>query len=571
MNKRFLFVKLPYFPVERFLKTQTQLENRVPDWWDEQANTTPDEDDAPPSGPCVLVSQSARGTRISAVGPQAIREGLWPDMKLADARTMMPHIQVYQHNVESDHALLTKLAHWMLRYSPSVFINGTDGFILDTHGCDHLFGGEVMMAQDIVDHFKRMGFTARLAFADTVAAAIALVSHGAHAVHILPANNAPHLLDALPVDALRLDDDTLVLLKRLGLKTIGDVRPLPRSALERRFRENRKSKRQNTVAQASSVQWRLDQLQGVLAEPLNYITEPNIFRVTRPCPDLALEQEAVGIALQQLLPTLCSKLEKAGQGARCFRLTGYRADGGYGTTAVHLSQPTLKTDVVTRLFQDKLCHIDCGFGIDLFVLEALGVEPLSATQNNMIPAQHTVLNTASLAGYSDIISNRVSPRSVLKMMLRTSYVPERAQKLVPISIDMDWAHWKTIQPVWAPRPTRLLAHPEPANVTAELPDSPPMQFVWRRVLRRVVRARGPERILPEWWHDNFKSKPSASFRDYYDVEDSKGLRYWIFRATKNDIITDPEPLDTANDNGESESVQRPQSVMTTQWYVHGLF
>ncbi len=546
------------------------MENQVPDWWDEQANKSSDQNDDALNEPCVLVSQSPRGTRISAVGPDAVREGLWPDMKLADARTMMPHIQVHQHDIEADFALLTKLAHWMLRYSPCVSINGNDGFILDTQGCDHLFGGETMFAQDIIDRFKRMGFTVRLAFADTVASAIALVSHGAHAVHILPIKNEPHLLDALPVDALRLDDDTLVLMKRLGLKTIGDVRPLPRTALERRFRESTKSKRQKMVATASSVQWRLDQLKGQLAEPLSYITEPNSFRVTRPCPDLALEQEAVGIALEQLLPLLCKALEKAGQGARCFRLTGYRADGGYGTTAIALSQPTIKTDAVIRLFQDKLCQIDCGYGIDLFVLEAIGTEPLNATQNDMICEQQNKLTSASLAGFADIIGNKVSPRSVVKMMMRTSHVPERAQRLVPISVGVDWAHWKTIQPVWAPRPLRLFAHPEPANVTAELPDSPPMQFVWRRVLRRVVRSRGPERILPEWWHDNFKSKPSASFRDYYDVEDSKGLRYWIFRATKDEVL-DVDPLQTANDNTELLETDEQEFITTTRWFVHGLF
>ena len=516
------------------------------------------------------MSQSAKGTRISAVGAEAVRQGLWPDMKLADARTMMPDIQVYQHDLAADHALLSKLGRWMLRYSPCVSLSGDNSFILDTHGCDHLFGGEAMLAQDILDRFKGMGFTVRLAFADTVTAAIALVSHGAHAVHILPANNEPHLLDALPVDALRLDDDTLILLKRLGLKTIGDVRPLPRAALERRFRESQKVQHQQNAIRARSVQWRLDQLSGNLAEPLHYITEPNIFRVTRPCPDLAIEHEAVGIALEQLLPLLCAALEKAGQCARCFQLTGYRADGGCSATAVHLSQATIKASAVFRLFKEKLDHIDCGYGIDLFVLEAIGTEAMVSTQNDMISAQAGSSSSAALAGFSDIMANHVAPHSVMKMMLRRSHVPERSQKLAPLNVDIDWAQWKAIQPVWAPRPIRLLPHPEPANVTAELPDSPPMQFVWRRVLRKVVRARGPERILPEWWHDNIKSKPSARFRDYYDVEDSHGLRYWIFRSTKDEAL-DVEPLKTTNGNRKNSEPREQQFITTTSWFVHGLF
>ena len=45
----------------------------------------------------------------------------------------------------------------------------------------------------------------------------------------------------------------------------------------------------------------------------------------------------------------------------------------------------------------------------------------------------------------------------------------------------------------------LLARPEPISVIAEIPEGPPVRFVWRRVPRRVRRAQGPERIEPEWW------------------------------------------------------------------------
>ena len=46
-----------------------------------------------------------------------------------------------------------------------------------------------------------------------------------------------------------------------------------------------------------------------------------------------------------------------------------------------------------------------------------------------------------------------------------------------------------------PRPVRLFRRPEPLeDVTALLPDDPPLQFRWRGRLHRVRRAEGPERI-----------------------------------------------------------------------------
>lgn len=68
-----------------------------------------------------------------------------------------------------------------------------------------------------------------------------------------------------------------------------------------------------------------------------------------------------------------------------------------------------------------------------------------------------------------------------------------------------------------------------------------------RVLRQVVRFRGPERILPEWWRD-FDGQERV--RDYYDVEDETGRRYWLFRE---------------GHYGEDEEKGAPV------WRIHGLF
>ena len=61
-------------------------------------------------------------------------------------------------------------------------------------------------------------------------------------------------------------------------------------------------------------------------------------------------------------------------------------------------------------------------------------------------------------------------------------------------------------------------------MTALLPDDPPIQFRWRGALHRVRAATGPERIAAEWWIAH-----SGGTRDYYNVEDTDGRRYWMFR------------------------------------------
>ena len=81
----------------------------------------------------------------------------------------------------------------------------------------------------------------------------------------------------------------------------------------------------------------------------------------------------------------------------------------------------------------------------------------------------------------------------------------------------------------AERPIRLFPRPHPIDVTAAIPDAPPMLFRWRKVVHRIVRAEGPERISPEWWLGANDETGDDRVRDYYRVESVHGMRFWVFR------------------------------------------
>ena len=74
---------------------------------------------------------------------------------------------------------------------------------------------------------------------------------------------------------------------------------------------------------------------------------------------------------------------------------------------------------------------------------------------------------------------------------------------------------------------RLFRHPELVEAfAATVPDGPPRRFRWRRIVHAVIRAEGPERISPEWWHD----EEDVEERDYFRLESEAGRRFWVFRA-----------------------------------------
>ena len=121
----------------------------------------------------------------------------------------------------------------------------------------------------------------------------------------------------------------------------------------------------------------------------------------------------------------------------------------------------------------------------------------------------------SLARLIDRLANRLGA-------LAESHLPERAQIRTAPATPPE-------RPERVPlprRPLTLFDRPEAIEVVAEVSEGPPLTFRWRRVMRRVARAGGPERICPEWWTD---FSGTERLRDYYEVEDDRGRRYWLYR------------------------------------------
>lgn len=507
--------------------------------------------------PFVLVEHGVRGTRITATNRAAQQAGAHVGQMLTDARAACPLVAVEQAQPEADHDMLERLALWAGRYSPVTTMDTTApfeagiqdfGLLLDTSGCDHLFGGEDKMIRDCLQRLNHMGFTAHAALTPTPGAAHALARHGAVYGHgfviTKDMDHAQTLAAALPVEALRLESDRNILLRRLGLKTVHSVVRVPRQALERRFRAK---------SDARSVQLRVDQFTGAIHEPLNPLRPAPPWRAPMPCPEPALDITAIRFALEELFSRLATRMETATQGARAWRLTAFHADGGSSAVAVRLSRASRDRAHVLRLFEDKLDRIDPGYGIDGFLLEAADCDTVDAKQTTLATdtraaAANEVL-AAELSGLVDRLSNRFGENNITYATPVKSHVPERAWRMINASsAGQAVQQWQEVEAETVfrttSRPFRLFDAPEAADVTAQVPDGPPLHFRWRRVPRQITRARGPERIAPEWWREGPRG---TAIRDYYEVEDTEGRRYWLFRE------------------GLYGDRKAPQ------WFVHGVF
>jgi protein ImuB len=80
------------------------------------------------------------------------------------------------------------------------------------------------------------------------------------------------------------------------------------------------------------------------------------------------------------------------------------------------------------------------------------------------------------------------------------------------------------------RPLRLLRQPRPIRVIvrpSQSRDGDPVSFTDENQTHRLDHARGPERITGQWWNGRWKT------RDYFDVLDIAGDRFWIFRVAQS--------------------------------------
>lgn len=525
----------------------------------------PDSFDGPAAAhtPFALIEKADNALRLVALNGPAEYRGLVPGVALADAKAMVPGLVTRAAEPEADAQALLGLAHWANRYTPWVTVAKTDGaepdgLFLDITGAAHLFatgdmGGEEGLLRDLAARLKAAGLTARLGLADTPGAAHAIaVAHArrtAGAV-IVPPGTQADALRALPVAALRLAPETVLTLNRFGLKAIGQLYDIPRTALARRF---------DSDTAADAVLLRLDQALGRAAEPIDPLAPAPAYRTRRAFAEPIAELGAIEAALVALARDLMPALAKAEEGARRLSLHAYRVDGTVKTAAIALAEPGRAAGHILRLFQEKLPEIDPGFGIDLLLLAADQVEPLAPAQTSLTARLDGAdADPARLGHLVDRLANRFGPARITALEERASHIPERAQCAVPAGRmnghkRADAAPLNGHKPRKPPRPPQLFERPEPITVLAEIPEGPPASFTWRRVRRQVAKAEGPERIAPEWWAGDGGLEAcdgcggASGLRDYYRIEDTGGRRYWVYR------------------DGLFGEAQQPR------WYVHGLF
>ena len=467
------------------------------------------------------------GIRLTACDALAIAAGVEPGQLVPDAMALCPKLELHASDSDADRKALDRLALWCGRYTPWVASDPVgigeepDGLLLDITGCAHLFGGEAKLLSVLRERLQGFGLTARGAIASTPGAAWALVRFGGTSESVISAGGEVDALRALPVAALRLGGEEIDGLVRLGLKRVGDLYGKPRAPLTARFGPN--------------IARRLDEALGFEPEPISPDLPHVPYRASLAFTEGLTRQAHIEEAIKRSATNLCEVLGQERKGARRLELQLFRVDGEVTRLFAGTSLATHEALHLAGLFREKLGSLgddfDPGFGIEAITLVCLAVDPVSPEQECF---DKTGERRFGLEQFVDRVSNRFGADRVLRLEPRASHIPERAAAAVPAlrGVTPAMRGWKMHLEEYRaavlggslPRPLRMLPAPEPVDVVAEVPEGPPRVFHWRRIAHRVLRAEGPERIVPEWWRGK-----NQRTRDYYRVEDEEGRRFWLYR------------------------------------------
>jgi protein ImuB len=471
--------------------------------------------------PFVLCMPSHGRMVITAANPLAEEQGVFKGMVLADARAIINGLQHIDDKPGLADKLLHRIAEWCIRFTPCAAIDAPDGIILDASGCSQLWGNDEKYLAEIQRRLQLLGYTSRISMADTIGTAWAIARYSNNSFVVKSKLQTEALLN-LPVASLRIEAETIDRLNKLGLRKIKDFIVMPRTALRRRF--------------GSLIIQRINQALGTEEEFIQPVQPIEPYHERLPSLEPIVNITGIEIALNRLLEALCKRLRNEAKGLRLASFKCYRIDGKIQQVDIGTLRPSCNENHLFKLFESKLSSIEPDLGIELFILEASKVEDHTPRQEKIWESS-CGLDSAALGELLDRIADKNGANTIHRYLPAEHYWPERSYQLASTLNQQLDSVWKLDRP----RPLQLLHVPERIEVTAPIPDYPPMNFRYKGKLYTIKKAEGPERIEQEWWLQE------GEHRDYYIVEDEDGNRYWLFRL--------------GHYSGDK----------THQWYLHGFF
>lgn len=440
------------------------------------------------------------------------------------------------------------LGWWALQFTPRVALL-EEAVVLEVQASERLFGGAAQLWRRVRHEASGLGARAA-AQAGTAHAALALAR-----VSALSEPSAASLsaqLAPLPLHSLSAVGQHADTLHRLGCRTLGQVRALPRGGLSRRF--------------GADLLHAIDAAHGLRPEAFDWLLLPPVFEQRRELPWRLDNAEALHQAFERLLRELGAWLAGHQAGTQVLQL-GWCHDWARHSTSrwrehrVPLAEPTADVTRLSRMVGEHLRRIELispVTDISLRVDAIASREPESqslftelAASGEGMPSQALTTSEqraqrSALLNLLDRLSIRLGPERVMAGQLQADHrlahsqawcaaIPWFAQTSTTPSVVHHLSRMGQVGRVGTgsllasdvPQPTWVLPSPLPlalsgtgASTASGLRETPLHQGQLRLLA-------GPHRIEAGWWDDS--SSAGRETRDHHLASSPQAGLLWVFR------------------------------------------
>ena len=452
------------------------------------------------------------------VALQAILEP--PELKPADPRTQQA------------------LAWHALAFTPRVTLVD-DAVLMEVSASLRLFGGLSKLLKRLVNSFwGQAEGCLRCAPGATAAAALGRLRTG------LPWRASARLRpDDLPMEFLNAARPHLPVLERIGCRTWGDLRALPRGGLARRF--------------GQPLLTALDQAFGEQAESHTWLLLPEVFEESLELPALVENANALMFGMNRLLLQLKAWLVARGCGLLGLKLVWLldprRDQATRGELVLRLSEASQDLSHVARLVAEHLARVRLPAPAHTLLLQSLETAPLENRMHSLLPDERR--EGSSLAQLVERLGARLGPAQVQRWQPEASHVPERMQ------------HWQVAQStssVSAKPAASAACQADPLLPSWLLPEPMPLSLHGERPWHEgpLTLLVGPQRLEAAGWlaapgKASAHEAEAPVMRDYFVARSEHAGLLWIFRQR----LEQGGPVGQGGQGGQGGA----------SWYLHGIF
>ena len=425
------------------------------------------------------------------------------------------------------------LGWWALQFTPRVALL-ENSVVLEVASSERLFRGRQALTERITSGAARLGVS-HWAQAGTARAALAL----ARARPGWCQDEAPDALTAalapLPLESIDAIGQQAATLSRMGCRTLGDVRALPRAGLSRRL--------------GSALLQALDEAHGLRPQAFDWLALPEVFDSQMEMPHRVETAAPLLDFFMQLIHPLCAWL--AGHQAGCETLHlrwchewSHHGHDRWQAHVIRMAQPTRDAAALATLLREHLQRIelaapvtDIGLKVDALIrqqddnAELFGGSPLDGgvgSGETLLPTSAWRAQRQALLSLMDKLSVRLGPQRVQQACLQADHRLEHAQLWTPALTLLRGGSERGAPELLAsipdgPQPSWLLPRPLPLALATHATgrgEAP----VFQGTLQLLA---GPQRIEAGWWDASCEAPLVA--RDHHLASSAQAGLLWVYR------------------------------------------